>query len=72
MKNNTAHVDPGVSLKGLDMSFKLDGLYAPEKNININMDYQTVSKRLVELRAQRHAFIESMEEERNKDHASEN
>ena len=32
LKSHIDHVDPGVSLKGLDMSFKLDGLYSPEKH----------------------------------------
>jgi transposase len=31
LKSHIDHVDPGVSLKGLDMSFRLDGSYAPER-----------------------------------------
>ena len=50
LKTHIDHVDPGISLKGLDMSFKLDGLYAPEKHINVNFDYQVESKRLEELK----------------------
>ena len=30
--------DPNVSLKALDMSFKLDSSYPPQKNINLNTD----------------------------------
>ncbi len=39
LKSHIDHVDPGVSLKGLDMSFKLDGLYAPEKHVNMDISY---------------------------------
>jgi transposase len=38
LKSHIESVDPGISLKGLDMSFKLDGLYAPEKHANVNVD----------------------------------
>lgn len=37
IKGHVDHNDPNVSLKALDMSFKLDGTYAPEK-------HQVVSK----------------------------
>lgn len=40
LKNHIDHVDPGISLKGLDMSFKLDGLYAAEKHVVESMTYQ--------------------------------
>jgi hypothetical protein len=42
LKSHIDHVDPGVSLKGLDMSFKLDGVYAPEKHLNVNVDCDLV------------------------------
>ncbi|MCX5811095.1 MAG: terminase small subunit [Proteobacteria bacterium] len=35
------HVDsalPDISLKGLDMSFKLDNSYPPQRNVNLNVD----------------------------------
>jgi hypothetical protein len=32
IKQHVDHADPSVSLKALDMSFKLDGSYAPEKH----------------------------------------
>jgi hypothetical protein len=53
LKSHIDHVDPGISLKGLDMSFKLDGLYAPEKHINMNIDYPAISKKLEEIREER-------------------
>jgi transposase len=31
LKNHIDHIEPGISLKGLDMSFKLDGSYAATK-----------------------------------------
>jgi len=34
LKNHVDSRDPHVSLKGLDMSFKLDGSYAPEKHMH--------------------------------------
>lgn len=33
LKQHVDHTDPNVSLKGLDMSFRLDGSYSPEKHI---------------------------------------
>ena len=45
LKTHVDHVDPNISLKGLDMSFKLDGLYAPEKHLTLNFDYAALSKR---------------------------
>lgn len=32
IKHHVDHADPNVSLKALDMTFKLDGTYAPEKH----------------------------------------
>lgn len=43
--------DLNISLKGLDMSFKLDGSYAPEKHLGIII-YEDVSKRLEEINAE--------------------
>lgn len=43
------HNDPVVSLKALDLSWKLDGSYAPEKSMNISIDYNATSKRIEEL-----------------------
>ncbi len=56
LKSHIDHVDPGVSLKGLDMSFKLDGLYAPEKHLNANFDVHVMSAQLEELKAKRAAL----------------
>jgi len=38
IKDHVEHPDPNVSLKGLDMSFKLDGSYPPQKNLNMNLN----------------------------------
>jgi DNA-binding Lrp family transcriptional regulator len=42
LKKHVDNRDPNISLKGLDMSFKLDGSYAPEKHevasINLNIE----------------------------------
>lgn len=34
--------DPSARLKATDQVFKVHGSYAPDKNININMDVQTI------------------------------
>src|SRR4030043_1313232 len=48
-----AHVDSksaDISLKALDQSWKLDGSYAPEKHLNLNMmSFHDVSDKLKEL-----------------------
>jgi hypothetical protein len=36
IKSHVDHRDPNVSLKALDMSFKLDGSYAPEKHEEVS------------------------------------
>lgn len=38
LKDHVDNRDPNISLKGLDMSFRLDGSYAPSKHVNINID----------------------------------
>jgi hypothetical protein len=43
LKSHVDNRDPNVSLKGLDMSFKLDGSYAPEKHLNVNLDLKAVT-----------------------------
>lgn len=42
LRSHVDHSDPNVSLKALDMTFKLDGSYAPEKrlNVNVGLDYR--------------------------------
>lgn len=42
LKKHVDHVDPNISLKALDMSWKLDGNYAPEKFLTANLHYQHV------------------------------
>lgn len=51
LKNHVDNRDPGISLKALDMSFKLDGSYAPEKHVslsNINIGTEGFDKRYQE------------------------
>jgi hypothetical protein len=38
LKTLIDHIDPNIIHKGLDMSFKLDGSYAPEKSLNLNIN----------------------------------
>jgi hypothetical protein len=59
VRQHIDHPDPNVSLKGLDMSFKLDGSYAPEKHMNLDIDidaltkeYQEIERQLAEYEAQ--------------------
>lgn len=42
LKSHVDNVDPGISLKALDTSFKLDGLYAPTKHVNLNVGVDPV------------------------------
>ncbi len=47
IKKLSEHVkarDPGISLKALDLSWKLDGSYAPEKRVDITMGYAELLK----------------------------
>jgi transposase len=48
LKSHIDHIDPGVSLKGLDMSFKLDGLYAAEKRV-VEVDYNTLTMEIKQI-----------------------
>lgn len=48
-----AHVDnqdPVISIKALDLSWKLDGSYAPEKYLNVNIDPVGLSKEIEQLK----------------------
>ena len=38
LKHHVDCADPNISLKGLDMSFRLDGSYAPTRHVNVNID----------------------------------
>jgi len=44
LRTHADNVDPMVSLKALDLSWKLDGSYAPEKHINLNVHYDALTK----------------------------
>lgn len=38
LRSHVDHADPNVSLKALDMSFKLDSSYPPAKSVNMNLE----------------------------------
>ncbi len=46
LKGHVDNLDPNISLKALDQSWKLDGSYAPEKHLNLNAGIQTADYRL--------------------------
>jgi predicted transcriptional regulator len=46
LKGHVDHADPNVSLKALDQSWKLDGSYAPEKHLNLNVGIAAADYRL--------------------------
>lgn len=50
LRQHIDHPDPNVSLKGLDMSWKLSGDYAPDKHINVNFDAVAASEKIAKLR----------------------
>lgn len=52
LRNHSDNPDPVISLKALDLSWKLDGSYAPEKHVEIHGDFATISARLEELEAE--------------------
>lgn len=56
------HPDPNISLKSLDMSWKLDGSYAPEKNLNVNFDYYASTKKIQELEAEEERLRKMLQE----------
>lgn len=58
LKHHVDHSDPVVSLKALDLSWKLDGSYAPEKLINMNYDPRQIVAEIDEL-------IEQLQQEKN-------
>lgn len=62
IKQLVDHPDPNVSLKSLDMSWKLDGSYAPEKHQTMNFNYYQSSKRLQELKAEEAELLRQLEE----------
>ena len=40
LKSHIDHPDPMASLKALDLSWKLDGSYSPEKHMTMSVNYQ--------------------------------
>jgi hypothetical protein len=53
LKNLIDHRDGSISAKGLDMSFRLDGSYAPEKQVNVTVDYAAIWEAMQELKTMR-------------------
>lgn len=64
LKSHVDNADPGISLKALEQTFKLDSSFAPEKNIVQILDYRAVvlevnaadailRKQLADLRAEK-------------------
>lgn len=45
LRSHADNTDPVVSLKALDLSWKLDGSYAPEKHMNVNFDISVVNEK---------------------------
>ena len=41
--------DPSVVSKGLDLSWRLDGSYAPQKRLNLNVSYPGIVEKLAEI-----------------------
>ena len=42
LKQHVDNPDPHVSLKALDMSFKLDNTYPPQRSVNLNFNLQKI------------------------------
>jgi hypothetical protein len=49
LRSHADNPDPVVSLKALDLSWKLDGSYAPEKHLNVEIDYDSMSAEVQKL-----------------------
>jgi polyhydroxyalkanoate synthesis regulator phasin len=62
LKQHVDNRDPNISLKALDQSWRLDGSYAPEKHLNVNVDIDRTSREIEELKRQL-AEIEERERE---------
>jgi len=60
LKAHVDNVDPTVSLKALDQSWKLDGSYAAEKHINLDLNYADMQMNLKEIREERHRLERDM------------
>jgi transposase len=48
LKSHVDHVDPSISLKAIDQSWKLDGSYAAEKH-TVEVDYKTVTMEIKQI-----------------------
>ena len=57
LKKHIDHADPNVSLKGLDQSWKLEGLYT-EKYVHVHMSYEEMKQIDDEINAKIRAFEE--------------
>jgi len=47
LKEHVDNLDPNVSLRALEQSWKLDGSYAPEKHLNVDLTPTTIDYRLL-------------------------
>jgi hypothetical protein len=68
LKSHVDNADPGISLKALYQSFKLDGLDAPEKNLVNIIDYRAV---VLEINAADAILKKQLEDLRAKEKAQE-
>jgi len=65
LKSHVDHVDPNVSLKALDQSWRLDGAYSPEKHIHAHHNIKEVvasmevKKERLRILRRRHAKLQS-------------
>jgi len=64
--------DLNIAHKGLDMSFKLDGSYAPEKHINIDAIFEISPEEEARLRKLGEQLLQQMEEEEEETKVVEN
>lgn len=53
LKIHTDSIDPNVSLRALDMVFKVDGDYAPQKVVTVNESYVQVNVNIERLKSER-------------------
>lgn len=58
LKTHVDNRDPNISLKALDMSFKLDGSYAPEKGDSLIINQIQVNAQLKELEQEINALLQ--------------
>lgn len=60
LRSHVDNVDPNVSLKALDQSWKLDGSYAPEKNMTLHVTREDLERDLAEIRQRKLQIIRQL------------